>query len=434
MERGMGLHAKSYSTMTRIMQFFCRSLIILVSLFGAAQVTTISQPLAADEPESDTTSLAEPFHLWLDRFIEEASVERFKRNFLESAFSEVQQLPRVIELDRRQAEFTQTFWRYFNGRVSDTRIREGNSLIKQHSVLLKSIEKKYGVQARFLVAFWGLETNYGQFLGGFPVINSLATLAHDGRRSTFFRAELYEALAILADGHIDQEDMLGSWAGAMGQPQFMPSTFTRYAVDENNDGRKDIWLTLPDVFGSAANYLSKLGWDMRYTWGREVKLPDSFDLNLVGLRIKKSLSEWQAVGIRRIDGNDLPIANIEGALILPGGLNGPAFLVYRNFERILSWNRSLLYALSVGHLADRIIGLGPLQSERNDERALSRQQVILMQKALNAMGHDAGTPDGQAGPQTRSAIRQFQKMANLPADGYPGDKVFNAIIAVNTGK
>lgn len=379
-------------------------------------------PSQAQEP-------AVSFDQWLTSFIQEAQTRDFSTQFLQTTFAEVKPVPRVIELDRRQPEFSQTFWRYLNTRVSETRIREGRVLLKQNAGLLGQIEKKYGVQGRFLVAFWGLETNFGQFLGGFPVVDALATLAYDERRSAFFRSELFDALSILSGNHIEQSSMVGSWAGAMGQPQFMPSTFVRYAVDEDGDGRKDIWTTLPDVFGSAANYLSQLGWDARYTWGREVSLPDNFDLDLVGQRKKRPLSEWQATGVRRINGRDLPAVDIEGAIILPAGVRGPAFMVYGNFDAIMTWNRSLLYAISVGHLADRLAGLGALQSDRHDEQPLSRAQILTLQETLSSLGFDSGKPDGQVGPRTRSAIRQFQRSADIPADGHANGPLLEAVMA-----
>ena len=389
----------------------------------------MAQPAAANSLAVSGPSPDGPFSIWLEEFFEDAEGRGFSREFLGRALTDIEPIARVVELDRRQPEFTQTFWTYLDRRVSDARIREGRRLLKENASLLRQIEKKYGVQGRFLVAFWGLETNFGEFLGGFPVINALVTLAYDDRRSAFFRAELLDALTVLRDGHIDQNAMVGSWAGAMGQPQFMPSTFVAYAIDENGDGRKDIWATLPDVFGSAANYLSQLGWDAGYTWGREVRVPDNFELEQASLRIKKPLSDWQALGVRRIDGTDLPSVGIDGAVILPAGIRGPAFLVYENFNAILTWNRSLLYAVSVGHFADRLIGLGPLRSVRNEETPLSRDQVKELQAWLNALGHDSGEPDGQAGPRTRAAVKDFQSAHKLPADGHPDGALYEAVKA-----
>lgn len=403
-------------------------------IFAATPFPARADTVLQTGTEQQTIDAAFSFEQWLEAFLKEAKERGFSEDTLTAAFADVQPIARVVELDRRQPEFTQTFWSYLNGRVSETRIREGRQLLKDHSALLARVEGKYGVQGRFLISFWGLETNFGQFLGGFPVIDSLATLAHDERRSDFFRAELFHALGALEQGHIDPDSMIGSWAGAMGQPQFMPSTFARHAVDEDGDGRKDIWATLPDVFGSAANYLRHLGWENRYTWGREVQLPEDFDLNTVGFGKKKSLGEWQSLGLRRMGGGDLPGADIDGAVVLPAGIRGPAFLVYRNFKAILTWNRSLLYAVSVGHLADRLIGLGTLQSPRHEEQPLSRGQVRDLQARLNALGHETGEPDGQAGPRTRTAVRNFQKTAGLPADGHPDLRLYDAVVAAGPSR
>lgn len=414
---------------------FCSFYSIFCCLWAVATPFGMGQPASAQTPEGtpneasgQSTGIESAFEQWLLGVISEAVDRGFSEQDVSRILAETKPLERVIELDRRQPEFTQTFWTYLDRRVSSNRIEQGRRLLKEHAALLKDIEDKYGVQGRFLVAFWGLETNFGQFLGGFPVIDAVATLAFDDRRSDFFRAELFHALSVIRDGHIDQQNMVGSWAGAMGQPQFMPSTFAGYAVDEDGDGRKDIWGTLPDVFGSAANYLSQLGWDQRYTWGREVRLPEGFDIELADLRSRKSLSDWQGLGVRRMDGRDLPNVDIEGAVVLPAGVRGPAFLVYSNFDAILSWNRSVLYAVSVGHLADRLVGLGAFQSERREEQVLSRDQVKDLQSRLNSLGYDSGTPDGQAGPRTRAAARAFQRATGLPADGHVDGHLYEAVL------
>ena len=360
------------------------------------------------------------FSNWLEDLRQEARAKGISEATLHEALDNLQPIPRVIELDRRQPEFTQTFWRYLDARVTEDRIERGRMFLEIHAELLDSIERDYGVQPRFLVAFWGLETNFGDYLGSFPVIGSLATLAHDPRRSDFFRAELLAALTIIDDGHISVNEMIGSWAGAMGQPQFMPSTFVRFAVDADGDGRRDIWHSLPDVFASAANFLSKSGWQRDTTWGREIKLPPDFPLELTGLEVEKSLAAWQVLGIRKINGDDLPRLNIKGSIILPAGHAGPAFLVYNNYHITLQWNRSDLYAIAVGHLADRMAGKPPLATVRPaSEERLSRNQVEKIQELLTAQGFDPGPIDGVIGSQTRQAIKEFQRTAKLPADGHP---------------
>jgi membrane-bound lytic murein transglycosylase B len=360
------------------------------------------------------------FSGWLLDLRTEARAKGISEKILDQALADLQPIPRVIELDRRQPEFTKTFWRYLDARVTENRIKRGQRLLAEHRELLNRIERHYGVQPRFLVAFWGLETNFGDYLGSFPVIGSLATLAYDPRRSDFFRSELLAALTILDEGHITVEAMLGSWAGAMGQPQFMPSTFVRFAVDEDGDGRRDIWHSLPDVFGSAANFLSKSGWLGDKTWGREIRLPPDFNLELTGAEVEKTLTAWHILGVRKIDGTDLPRVNIRASVILPSGHAGPAFLVYKNYRTIMKWNRSDLYALAVGHLADRLVGKGPFLSPRpHSESPLSRSQIEKIQELLAARGFDPGPTDGVLGSQTRRAIKEFQRLAKLPADGYP---------------
>ncbi|MCR9221864.1 MAG: lytic murein transglycosylase [Alphaproteobacteria bacterium] len=362
-----------------------------------------------------------PFESWLAELKQEAMRRGVSEETLAAAFEGVAPVPKVLEYDRSQPEFTRTFWQYMDRAVTETRIERGRALLQEHAALLAQVERRYGVQPRFLVAFWGLETNFGDYTGGFRVIDAVTTLAHDRRRADFFRSELLNALQILEGGHISKTRMTGSWAGAMGQLQFMPSTFAAYAIDADGDSRKDIWGSLPDVFGSAANYLSQIGWQGERTWGREVRLPAGFDLELASLATRKTLTDWQALGVRRANGADLPIvAGMEGSVILPAGHQGPAFLVYENFHNILTWNRSTNYAIAVGHLADRLVGLPPIAAERPaNDRAMSRAEVLEMQRRLNALGFDTGAPDGMVGPMTRAAVKAYQRASGLPPDGYP---------------
>ncbi|MHA1114332.1 MAG: lytic murein transglycosylase, partial [Alphaproteobacteria bacterium] len=265
-------------------------------------------------------------------------------------------IPRVIELDRRQPEFTLTLKQYLDRVVPATRVAKGRAKLRENQALLDEVGARFGVQPRFIVALWGIETDFGRVDGGFPVVAALATLAHDGRRSAYFRKELLNALHILEEGHIAPAAMKGSWAGAMGQSQFMPSSFRRFAVDYDGDGRRDIWRTRADVFASAANYLARSGWKGDQTWGRAVRPPDGFDAATAGLKVRRGLRDWQRLGVRRADGSDLPSRNLAASVLFPAGPQGPAFVVYENFRVILKWNRSNYFALAVGLLADRIGG------------------------------------------------------------------------------
>ena len=299
---------------------------------------------------------AESFAQWREGVRSEALGLGISANTFDRAFAGIEPIPRIIELDRSQPETTITFAQYLERVVPDSRVAKGRDLLAAHRDILAPIGRKYGVPPRFIVALWGIETNFGQYLGGFPVIGALATLAHDGRRSAYFRQELLHALRILEDGHIAPEAMVGSWAGAMGQSQFMPSSFVRYAVDHDGDGRRDIWSTQADVFASAANYLAQAGWRTGETWGRQVRLPAGFDPALAGLEVTKTLADWQALDLRRADGSDLPRSDISGSVVMPGGEEGPAYLVYGNYRTIMRWNRSFYFATVVGLLADRIGG------------------------------------------------------------------------------
>jgi membrane-bound lytic murein transglycosylase B len=317
---------------------------ILTSLFAIFLIAPPPQAMAVD------------FDRWLMDFSAEATAKGISGATIKNALAGIQPIPRVIELDRRQPEFTLTFSEYMKRVVTTARIMKARARYDKHKELLDRVSKQYGVQPRFIIALWGIETDFGRLTGGFDVIPALATLAHDGRRSAFFRAQLLNALTVVDQGHIAADKMKGSWAGAMGQVQFMPSSFLNFAVDFDGDGRKNLWTSQEDVFGSAANYLAKSGWNGSESWGRKVKLPTQFDEELINYKkITKPLREWDELGVLRDDGTQLPGSDIKASLVQPKEGQGPIFMIYGNYRAILKWNRSHYFALAVGHLADAII-------------------------------------------------------------------------------
>ncbi len=291
---------------------------------------------------------------WLEALKAEVIEKEIRVSTFEQALSNFKPIQRVIDLDRRQPEFTLTFDQYLRRVVPKQRVIRGRKKLTKHKMLLNEIGKKYGVQPRFIVSLWGVETDFGRIDGGFPVIQALATLAIDGRRSKFFRGQLITAIRILDQGHITLDKMRGSWAGAMGYFQFMPSSFVSFAIDYDNDGKRDIWQNKKDAFASAANYLSKSGWRNDQTWGREVRIPKGFDKKLIGLKIRKDVSEWRDLGVLRVDGSALPKRNLIGSIVMLNGPNSRVFLTYSNYQTILKWNRSNFFAVAVGTLAEEI--------------------------------------------------------------------------------
>ena len=295
-----------------------------------------------------------PFEVWVEQLRQDARSAGIGEVTLDTALAGLAPISRVIELDRRQPEGRFTFEQYNQRVLSESRVERGRQLYREHRPLLDRVASDYGVQPRFIVALWGIESSYGSYDGDFPVIGALATLAYDGRRASFFRGELLKALQIVERGDIAVDRMTGSWAGAMGQCQFMPSSYHAYAVDYDRDGHRDIWTSLPDIFASIANYLAKAGWNDRYTWGRRVSPPAGLNGDLVGLERAKSLPEWQALGVRRANGADLPLVALDASLLRTDEGQGPSYLVYQNFRVLMAWNRSTYFALTVGELADLI--------------------------------------------------------------------------------
>ena len=377
-----------------------------------------------------TTSVfanSDSFDDFLDQVRKSAIEQGVSKSTIDQAFSGLTAPdPSIISKDSAQAEFSQNFWRYFNKRVSKTRINNGNDTLKQNTSLLNKASQKYGVPAYVIVAFLGLESNYGNYMGNERLVQSLATLAYDPRRSKFFTRELIAALKLM-DNKTIPIDATGSWAGAMGAVQFMPTNVLAYGVDANKDGKVNLWDDKEDIYASAANFLSELGWKKGEKWGREALIPTNFDYRLTGLKNEKTVNEWAALGVLRGNGAALPKSNFKASLIVPMGHKGPAFLVYRNFDVIMGWNRSILYALSVAHLSDRLNGAGRLSAKPLDEALLSKEDIMQIQNTLNLLGYDTGTPDGMAGPKTREATRQFQSDIGFVADGYVGYELFEQL-------
>ena len=312
--------------------------------FAAAAGFAAIMPARAQEAD---------FLTWLVAFKAEAVQQGIKPETLEAAFAGVEPIQHVLDLDRRQPESTITFAHYIERVVTSARVEAGRKRLAENRPLLDEVGAKYNVQPRFIVALWGIETGFGAIMGDFNIVAALATLAYDGRRGTFFRHELIAALKILDQGHFQPGELKGSWAGAMGQTQFMPSSFLAYAVDYSGTGRQDIWTDRADVFASIANYLKACGWNGAVTWGRKVRLPKHFDASLLGGQELKTVDAWRALGIHDEAGGALPHAEIEAGLVQPGGAAGPTLMTYGNFRAIMKWNRSLYFATAVSYLADR---------------------------------------------------------------------------------
>jgi lytic murein transglycosylase len=363
--------------------------------------------------------LEQRFASWVAGFRASAAAQGIDEGTLRSAFDDVHYLPRVVELDRAQPEFTRTVWDYLDGAVSPQRIARGKDKLAQVRIQADDAAARYGVPSATLVAIWGIESNYGGNFGNTPTIDALTTLGFDGRRESWARGQLIAALKILQSRDIDRAQMVGSWAGAMGQTQFLPSVFLAYAVDADGDGRRDIWGSLADVMASTANFLSRSGWRAGEPWGAEVQLPRGFDVGRADPQTREPTARWAADGVRGLDGAPLPDF-ADGAILLPAGARGPAFLVGPNFRAILRYNNSTSYALAVSLLAQRLTGGPGVQGAwPRDLAALTRSQLLDMQSALNAGGFDSGAPDGMMGPATRDALRRFQRSIGVAADGYP---------------
>ena len=335
--------------------------------------------------------------------------------------------PEVIRLDRRQSEFTKPVWEYLDGAVSANRVTTGRAKAAQLGGLMRAIEARYGVDSEYVLAVWGMESNFGANRGNTRIIPALATLAYEGRRGAMFQQQLIAALKIIQAGDVDADHMLGSWAGAMGHTQFMPTSFLSYAVDFTGDGRRDIWSDDPsDSLASTAAYLARSGWQRGLPWGVEVVLPAGFNYNQVGRTIRKPGSTWAGMGVRTASGAPMP--GWSGALIAPAGARGPAFLVSQNFNAIRAYNAADSYVMGVGLLGDAIAGRGGVRgSWPRGDAPLSNAQKATIQSRLNALGFAAGEPDGKLGTQSIEAIKAFQRSRGMAPDGYATPALLRAL-------
>lgn len=337
----------------------------------------------------------------------------------------------VLPLLEAQPEFKLPIWDYMAGLVDQERVDDGLAAMAKWREDLDRAQARFGVDAAVVAAVWGVESNFGRIQGGRPLLTSLSTLSCFGRRQSYFRGEFYATLKILQDEHIPVEKLSGSWAGAFGQTQFMPSTYQRLAVDFDGDGRRDLIDSVPDALGSTANFLKQAGWQPGIPWGFEVILPAGLDTSNAGRRNKQPMSSWAARGLKRADGLPMPAGDLMAGLLLPAGPQGPAFLVTRNFDAIYSYNAAESYALAIAHLSDRLKGGGPFVTAwPTDDPGLSRAERREVQALLLGQGYDIGQPDGIIGARTRQALQAVQQQAGLPADGRAGLKTLQALRAM----
>ena len=397
-----------------------RTLILTLSLLALAAPAVIGLPHRAEA--------AQTFGQWIERFWPTARAAGIKRETYDLAFKGMMPDLKVIEAANFQPEYKKPIGEYVDRVVSDKRVTGGKQKLEENKALLDILEKRYGVDRTIIVAIWGVESNYGTQPGDMNVIRSLATLAYYNTKAKFARQQLISALKIVQRGDIPVEQMNGSWAGAMGHTQFIPTTYQGYAVDHDGDGKRNIWYDIPDALASTASYLKHSNWRAGETWGYEVTLPKGLNPKKYSERTLKSIGEWQKIGIRRVNGEPFPRPGDKAGLYAPAGTDGPAFLVLNNFRSILRYNNATSYALGVGHLADRLKGYGPfVKPWPTDENHLSLDQRVELQTLLVAKGLLVGDADGIIGPATLEAVKTFQRGKGMPVDGFPSRTILEML-------
>jgi len=377
-----------------------------------AAETPTRQPIIVAQTETG-------FQAWIKNFRAKALANGINERTFKRAFRGVKLNQRVIQLDRKQAEFSRQIWDYLDTATSPKRVKNGKVAMKKHRKILKKINSKYGVDTKVVVAIWGLESSYGVNMGDINIVEALATLAYEGRRRKFGTSQLLTALKIIQRGDITPNRMLGSWAGAMGHTQFIPTSYQAYAQDFTGDGKRDVWDTRnpADALASTANYLKKFGWVRNQPWGIEVKLPKGFNYGNASLKLKVTAARWTELGVRTIRGSKMPNHGVS-SIFLPAGADGPAFAVYKNFFVIKRYNNANSYAMAVGHLGDKLAGGGEFTREwPRGPGALKLKEKIAVQELLNKAGFDVGDPDGIIGPKTIDAVSAFQTKYGVPLTG-----------------
>ena len=362
---------------------------------------------------------SQPFGAWIEEFTSEALAAGITRQTLASAQPYFIFDQSIVNKDRGQGVFAQSFLQFSDRMAAPYRIQKAGQLIQQHAAVFDRIEKEFGVPPQPILAFWALETDFGANIGDLPTIRSLVSLGFDCRRSEMFQKELISALKVVQRGDLRPDEMRGTWAGELGQLQFLPSHYFDYAVDYDGDGRRDLLNSAPDALGSAGNFLSKLGWKRGEPWLTEVRVPQNLPWDQADLAIQHARSQWSKMGVSLANGQPLPFDELKASLLLPMGRFGPAFLAYDNFQILLKWNQSIVYSTTVAYLANRIAGAPPVQRGTQQIASLDAKQLQELQKLLAARGFEPGKADGKMGFDTKSAIKQAQVKLGLPADSYP---------------
>jgi membrane-bound lytic murein transglycosylase B len=396
-----------------------KTLLLTAAIAGFSFVTPLHAEISPRPRPIIVAQSESGFKLWIKQFEAKARANGISRRTFNRAFRGVKLNQRVIALDRKQAEFSRQIWDYLDTATSPKRVKNGKEMLQKHRQKLRKIEKKYQVDAKVVLAIWGLESSYGSNMGDINIIEALATLAYEGRRRKFGESQLLTALKVIQRGDITPKRMMGSWAGAMGHTQFIPTSYQAYAQDFDGDGRRDVWDPRDpgDALASTANYLKKFGWVYKQPWGLEVTLPKKFNYGNASLKVKATPARWHELGVRLVSGGRIPNHG-KASIFLPAGADGPAFVVFRNFFVIKRYNNANSYAMAVGHLGDKLTGGGEFKREwPRGPGALKLNDKVAVQELLNRAGYDLGDPDGIIGPKTIDAISAFQSAQGVPLTG-----------------